>query len=363
MRNVVFRLARPLLRLLGRDERGAIGVLIAVLIGGGVLIGMAALVIDVGQLYQNRAELQNGADAAALAVAKSCANGSCNTGLAPSMASLNASQLTGNSAGVDLVCGSGTLGACPASSGAMTDCPAAPATLSYVDVHTSTKLASGSALLPPVFARALLGNSSYTGTNVKACAQAEWGPAQSAAALGFTISVCQWDSLTGSGSPFGTEIVVVIKDSGADAKPCSGPAGQNVAGGFGWLASDSDCTTNIDLSSQTTVSDPGNNVSQACRTAIQADVAAGTVVYVPIFDSTSGQGSKATYHLTGLAAFVLNGYQNLPGLKPDVVPTGMASACPGNDPCLFGYFTQAMVPVTEIGTGTDYGATAIKLSG
>ena len=84
---------------------------------------------------------------------------------------------------------------------------------------------------------------------------------------------------------------------------------------------------------------------------------------MPIFDSTSGQGSNATYHLTGLAAFVLNGYQNLPGVHPDVVPSGMASACPGNDPCLFGYFTQALVPVTEIGSGTDYGATAIRLSG
>ena len=52
----------------GRDRRA-----VAVLIGGGVLFGMGALVIDVGQLYQNRAELQNGADAAALAVAKSCA--------------------------------------------------------------------------------------------------------------------------------------------------------------------------------------------------------------------------------------------------------------------------------------------------
>ncbi len=31
-------------------DRGAIGVLIAVLIGGGVLLGMGALAVDVGQL-------------------------------------------------------------------------------------------------------------------------------------------------------------------------------------------------------------------------------------------------------------------------------------------------------------------------
>ena len=45
MRELIFRLARPMMRLLGRDERGAIGVLIGVLIGGGVLLGMGALAI------------------------------------------------------------------------------------------------------------------------------------------------------------------------------------------------------------------------------------------------------------------------------------------------------------------------------
>ena len=110
MRNLIFGLARPMLRLLGRDERGAIGVLIAVLVGGGVLLGMGALTIDVGRLYQNRAELQNGADAAALAVAKSCASGTCNAGLAGGYANANASNLTGGQAAVDLVCGTGSLG-------------------------------------------------------------------------------------------------------------------------------------------------------------------------------------------------------------------------------------------------------------
>ena len=51
--------------------------MVALLFGGGVLMGLGALVIDVGQLYQERAELQDGADAAALGVAKSCALGNC----------------------------------------------------------------------------------------------------------------------------------------------------------------------------------------------------------------------------------------------------------------------------------------------
>ena len=42
-----------------------------------VLIGVGALVIDSGALYAERRQLQNGADAAALAVAQDCADGHC----------------------------------------------------------------------------------------------------------------------------------------------------------------------------------------------------------------------------------------------------------------------------------------------
>src|ERR1035438_6105259 len=159
MRNLIRGLARSL-RLLGRDERGAIGVLVAVLLGAGVLTGMGALVVDVGQLYQERAELQNGADAAALAVAKSCATGTCAPTLSAQYANEHASALTGHTA-ASVVCGSGTLGICPTFTGALDDCPVGPPSgvAGYVDVRTSTKLSGGSTLLPPVFAKTLLGNS------------------------------------------------------------------------------------------------------------------------------------------------------------------------------------------------------------
>jgi Flp pilus assembly protein TadG len=369
MRDLIIRLARPMMRMLGRGERGAIGVLIAILVGGGVLVGMGALAIDVGQLYQERAELQNAADAAALGAAKGCADGTCTlaaaTTTASALASANASKLTNNLAAVGPICGSGSLGACGSPSGAITDCPAAPSGgAGYVDVHTSTKTAGGT-LLPPVFAQTLLGNASFKGTTVLACAQAEWGPAQQAASLAITISVCQWNSLTaGGGNPFGVEIPLIFKSS---AKPCSGPAGQNVAGGFGWLPpnASSGCQANIDLTTSTTYSDPGNNVPTGCAAVIKADVASGATVYIPVFDSVTGTGNNATYHVIGLAALVLNGYQNLPGVHPDVVPSGMQGKCnPSNVVCLFGYFTQALVPLSDgIGGGTDFGATAIKLTG
>ena len=116
-------LARRLTGLRDDGGRGAIGVLVAILIGAGVLFGMAALVIDVGQIYQNRAELQNGADAAALAVAKSCAQGTCTPSIASQYASANASRLTGGQANVSFACGAtGVSGTVPVGSGI---CPVA----------------------------------------------------------------------------------------------------------------------------------------------------------------------------------------------------------------------------------------------
>ncbi len=158
---------------------------------------MGALVIDVGQLYQERAELQNGADAAALGVAKSCALGTCDPSVATSYADANASAADRrhrpSGPGLRLR-GPGEL---PGQHGRHDRLPAAPpAGTNYVDVHTATQTASGSTLLPPAFARTLLGNSGYQGTTVAACAQAEWGAPAAATTVAVTISACEWDQAT-----------------------------------------------------------------------------------------------------------------------------------------------------------------------
>jgi len=58
-----------------RNDDGSIAIIVAIVMV--VLLGMATLVVDVGRLYVERRQLQNGADAAALAVAVDCAHGSC----------------------------------------------------------------------------------------------------------------------------------------------------------------------------------------------------------------------------------------------------------------------------------------------
>ena len=72
-------------------ERGAAGVLVAVMML--VLIGVGAIAVDVGQIYAERAELQNAADAGALAGAQICSEtAGCTQADADAVAALLANQ-------------------------------------------------------------------------------------------------------------------------------------------------------------------------------------------------------------------------------------------------------------------------------
>jgi hypothetical protein len=362
----------------GRSERGAIGVLVAVLIGGGVLVGMGALVIDVGRLYQNRAELQNGADAAALAVAKSCIIGTCAPSIAAQYADANASKLTGGTAGVDLVCGSGILGGCPASTGQITDCPAPPAAgTNYVDVHTSTELSNGSPLLPPVFARTLAGNANYPGSTVHACAQAEWGAPSTATTIGFTISACTWDQATSLGTSFAPappyppnpspapsfDQVIYLHTTSSSTSCPTEPAGADAPGNFGWTNDSGNCT--LTISNGSYGGNTGASVSQVCGDVIHNDWLNKTLVFLPVYTSVSGSGTNSSYTLKGFAAFVITGY-NLPAQKQHNQGSDWLNSkndCKGSNVCINGYFTQGLIPSIGSLGGPDLGAYIVKLTG
>ena len=382
MRNLIHRLVACLAGRLTalRDDggRGAVGVLVAVMIGAGVLFGMGALVVDVGQLYENRAELQNGADAAALAVAKSCAQGTCDasTATATKYATANASSLTGGQAKVNFVCGvnrSAALGngTCPVAA-QKNVCPAnPPAGSNYVDVETSTLLPNGSTLLPPVFAGTLAG--SHSGSTVHACAQAEWGAPLSSTTVGFTISACTWDQATGMGTTFAPpppyppnpsaslDQVVFLKSNGGGTTGCSTePNGAAAAGNFGWTSdANSICTTFI--SGSTYPGSTGNSVTHDCQTLIAADQANRTVIEVPVYVSVAGTGANATYTLKGFAAFVITGY-SLPSFNAKDWVTGKFP-CNGSSSCISGFFTHELVNSSGSLGGVDLGADIIKLTG
>lgn len=417
------RLARPMLRLLGRDERGAFGVLIGVLIGGGVLLGMGALVIDVGMIYNERAQLQNGASAAALAVAKSCVNGTCTAASIPQTAQTYADgNAKDNVSRVDSVCGSGNpnLAAClnPGTTAPITRCPPLPASGNYVDVHTSTEQPGGSPFLPPFLARALLGNGAYQGTTVYACARASWGPASSSHSLALTVSLCAWQSLNADSDNDGDAgidnndgddaghfhrlIPLWIKGKAKGCTPGPDKSGQNLPGGFGWLkpackttgstTCSDPCTATIDINTSvspptgTTYTDPGADVTNDCKTALQNDL--GKVVDIPVFDSYTSQGSSGAYHVIGLAAFHITGFANMTGtpktagVGPTTDSTGYTDPtgydlCTGpssfsvgfgtsvfKQECIEGYFTKSLTDLPGPSTSSSsFGVKEIRLTG
>jgi len=362
-------LARLVLVRLGRDERGVVGAITAILLGAGVLTGMVALVLDVGQIYQERAELQNGAEAAALGVAKSCALGACTPGVANQLADGNASDLTGGTEGLTLVCGSGSLGSCPASTGSVTDCPPPAAGTNFADVYTATQTVGGSTLLPPVFATTLLGNSGDQGTTVQACAQAEWGAPSAATTSAITVSACEWDQATQQGTayapappysqnaaPAASFDEVLTLNPGNGAGCATEPAGDDGEGTFGW-ADDTKNTCAVPVSGPSFPSSPGNSTEPACLAVLQNSWQNQIPILVPVY--TTFDSAANSFALQGFAEFVVTGY-NLPSVQePDWLDPG--NTCTST--CVTGYFVQGVIPSTGSFAGPNLGASAIDLTG
>lgn len=363
---------RLALELLRGEERGVVGVLVCILLGT-VLLGLAALVIDVGELYEERAQLQSGADAAALAVAKQCIDGTCTPGSALSTAQTYADDnASGGSAGIGTICGNGgTLTACGSSSGAMTACPSPPSSGNYVDVNTSTKTSGGATVIAPLFAGELLGNGSYTGTTVLACAQVQWGgsgPAYSGLLTAFTTTACQWDQAVSEGIIYGSPPSASLPSSSYDMQLTLGyldgtgcstePSGSDGPGTYSWITETGGCTLQI---TGTTYPVRTGTASPDCSAPLYGDAQNKSLIYIPVYTSATGNGASSVYNLKGIAAFVVTGY-NVPGngqyggyadwLNP-------ANTCTGNSYCIDGYF------VSEPGTlsATSGGVTSEKITG
>jgi Flp pilus assembly protein TadG len=360
-----------------RDEKGAISVIVAILMVA--LLGFGAIVIDVGSLYAERRQLQNGADSAALAVAIDCGRGSCNgaatpMGTATTNANANAND---NATTVTQVCGTAAgLTACsPAAPVASWDCPSVPSsgplsTAKYVMVRVQTSRAGG-ALMPPILARAIV--PGYTGTTVKACARASFGVASQAGVLAMTISLCEWNASTTNGTNFAPKPPyppipaasyerTIYLHTTTSVTCGGGPSGADVPGGFGWLDDpNGNCTTTININN-TYGDNTGVSISGPCKTALQNAYSAKSVIYLPIYDSVTGNGTNGVYHLKGFAAFVVTGY-NLPGFKASSWITGK-DYCKGSDKCVYGFFTQGLIPAGgQVGGGTNLGANVVQLSG
>ena len=364
------------------DDAGVISVLFALCLSL-ALFGLLAISIDIGSVYAENRQLQNGAEAAALAAARDCANASVACTSAGEMTSsaitglVNANANDGAS-GIDEVCGSGgALSACAPSAAAPAhwDCGADPASGNWAEVRTSTRTSGGGTVLPAWFLRALPGQAANAGSTVRSCARAAWGPAASLydATIPFTISMCEWTSMTASGTniaaagpypPWPTEQALYLHTSTQAASCNQGPSGADLPGGFGWTQpADSTClfTAVVDgWYGDSTGRVPNNN----CDTAMASLV--GKVVNIPLYDAVTGTGTTGQYELAGFAAFYLTGYYvNGSDYKASLV-NGVAK-CPSgsaSDTCIKGFFTKDTVPVEgTVGSGPGYGTVVVQLTG
>jgi Flp pilus assembly protein TadG len=329
-----------------RREHGASAVLVAILMVP--LLGFAAISLDVGSLYVERGQLQNGADAAALGIAQACSRGA-----APCAAYDSGSRVTNVANTNDSRDSLESIASVAFPNGANT---------SPVTVQTSTLTDSGGALQHP-FA-SIIGISSST---VRATATAAWYAANNGTVtLPLAFSLCGLQAGLAAGSK-----QLLRSDQNNPSPGCTSADGHPIAGGFGWLPG-STCSTYVQAGSLVG-SDPGNDLPTRCQTLISpTDQLIGKTLEVPVFDcavNTAGtcvsalSQSHGQYHIYGFAAFRIEGHR-LTGSDQNSNPayTG-ALSCTGNCRGLQGVFVDWSFPGQGGGNpGPDLGAYTVKLT-
>ena len=353
------------------DERGAIAVIVAVSMI--MMFGFAALVIDVGALYQERRELQNGADAAALAIATECAEGAltCATGTAAELSpELGIGRSYANENALDDT----------------TEVDSVVFGAQKVTVRTSTKVPGGGTKILYKLAGVL--DSDFVGDTVGAAATATWGWV-GVLRNGFPIvlSACEYEHHTANGTVFaeapytGDPVIVDLHTgnaSGSTACP-TGPAGMDVnddgevlPAGFSWLENvDCKVTTTAVGDVDWVTKDSGNNPE--CDDA-ELDPLLGTIIDLPVFgDFCRGNepdppcpsfNNRDKYEILTYTGFYLTGYKFPGGTNAASGWSNPSCGGPGGSgSCLAGYFVQHVASGGTTGGNHAGGLTAVSLIG
>lgn len=300
---------RRLTKLL-RRERGAAAPLFALMLIP--LIGAVGLGVDIGALYSEKAQLQNGADASALKIAAACAADESAT----ACATTGAATIAGKNAldGVEVI-----------------DTATVNKTTNLVTIKTKSENLG----VNHPFASILPGVADSTA--VMAAAQAEWGVPTKGSTIAITIGYCELaNQIPQLGLP--NPIRILLEYDNGEKKYCLNPLGEiiNAPGGFGWLPS-FDCSYQVDLAYPWIPSKTGNSISGTGCTDEYLASLRGHVIYIPIFDDTRASGSGAEFHVGQFAAFQVTGLK-FSGASDYIDP--LAPSCSGECRGLQGYFTK-----------------------
>jgi len=336
--------------LLHARERGATAVFVALL--SLALMAAGAVSVDVANMWSDRRQLQNGADAGALAIAQACAKNKpgCSTDPATATGFAEANKNDGVASAV-----------------------VQSLSLTAGEVTVGTEDATEHWFAPIVGLQA--------STDITASATASWEVTSGGtSSLPLTFSICEIVELANAaGTDFvfnsasgkyelvqesTVQSVIYLAHPGSSSakeNPCNpSPSGAVVPGGFSWIDADSGACSATTSIGQVVGSDPGNPGPAACTEAhLQSLI--GKVILLPIFGQSSGSGNNATYTIYGYVGFKLSGYllQSAGGPK-----SYNSSGCnAGNGQCIKGTFSF----ITD-GTGqTDpnapnLGASTVRLT-
>ena len=358
---------------------------------------MLAITVDVGQLYVEKRQLQNVADAGALAVAQRCAHyqAKCNT-ITGNLSEIADNNSQDNTSTVSLVCGwawrgpgptTSALTACPAMTTAKSECETViSAKQQYARVYATTRTKSGGNTLTMLFARALSGGSAFAnGITVKACGQAVWGGVGKATVkMPFALSGCSFTSLTqqtvvdanstctGKSTLSGTQVTsthVGVAAVWCDSASCTS------ADGLWNQAADLTCTRSHTMlvgeyydyvnSGHAAKLCPGltNGLADAMRREL------GNWNIVPVFDSLPNNGANqqlkvVSFMLFKLQAFAVKGTGNTlnSGAVAGTTMTWTTTNCP--NVCVAGMFSEQLTldgNYSDPATIPDYGVQTLRL--
>lgn len=332
----------------GEKERGGIAVIVALLMV--VLLGFAAIAVDVGMLYSERAQLQNGSDSAALMVAQKCAKNAADENCSTS-APLAAGLANGNA-----VDGKSSVKSISLDKTGRT-----------VTVMTGAKETGGAPNAVSLFFAKALGIPS---AEVIASSSVRWGsPIEGTTPFPLAFSICQVSGMVG-----GATQLLQNHSANANADCPLGPAGKTVQGGFGWIVqSTGQCGGLVNLAVNQSGSDTGNDGPSNCDAILTkwaSELATGreVTVLLPVYQDVSGTGSGASYKLLAFAAFSVQGWAFSGADKLPLVFRNTSSVssldCKGSCRGIIGKFVNyvSLSDGYKLGPVSPYGATVVELT-
>ncbi|MCL1593985.1 MAG: Tad domain-containing protein [Actinomycetia bacterium] len=344
MRRLTDRLTTVFSRDRGlRSEGGTVIAFVAIAMV--VLLGAVAMSVDVGLIYSERRELQNGADAAALAVAYDCAAGDCGSSIeqqnrAEEYADANASDGLAWADDVTIDLGAQT-----------------------VRVHTSTEDPGGDHFFDTTFAQIV----GFDGLTVGAEATVAWGALRSRSTLPIIISDCEWDNILAADNlhprtivdpgPLPTEDGLTTLLFHGSEEPCApSPSGFDDSGGFGWLDENAGPCEALMVQGGEVDGRTGAEASKDCKAILDALVE--TVQVIPYYNDLREPGGNRVYTVAGFGAFYITGYR-FPGINHKSVITG-EMPCTGSDNCIEAFaIGDWVVDDGTIGGTGDFGVVTV----